>query len=125
MRALAMLVMVVAVGCGPRSGDPCTAGQLVCDGKSSALICQNGAFESFPCPGPLGCGGVTESSTTQRCDVRDSLVGSACPANSGQLGYCFNATTAVYCLSEKWTPVTCSGGGDCTTNAGLEITCNH
>lgn len=123
MRALAMLVMVVAVGCGPRSGDPCTAGQLFCDSKTSALICQNGNLEPLPCPGPLGCGGVTESAVTQRCDVRDSLIGSACPSTPSPLGYCFNATTAVYCLNEKWTPINCTG--DCTTNAGLDVTCNH
>lgn len=118
MRALAVLVAVVMVGCGPKAGESCSESANVCESSTATLWCDGGKWVRYACPGEFGCFKSTPNSVTELCDFRGSVVGTRCPAQSG-IGFCADGTTFVTCTIDNgagvWTAQRCSS---CRTESG-------
>ncbi len=92
MRTWLGVVVLVAgllggAACGleePEEGSSCSSGGRCAD-SASALICENGTFNRFPCRGPLGC---QTSNDQYVCDMTVSRAGDPCTLVHEGFGSC-------------------------------------
>jgi hypothetical protein len=110
------------LGCKPKAGTTCTAGQVACMDAQTGLFCgRDGTYHAMTCRSSLGC---KEASGAVNCDNSIALVGDGCntPDDAAcRLDYkagllCKGGTFA---LAE-----TCKGPGACKI-AGDAITCDN
>lgn len=108
-----------AVRCVPRAGTSCAADAgLTCDG-AALLSCEGGTWQSYPCPGALGCLAAVVANSAiayKGCDFTGTDAGQPCPAAfSDQAGYCASGTELLQCHGGAFRSLACAA---CTTDAG-------
>jgi hypothetical protein len=122
-RAVAAFVVTLVASCHvkPSVGDKCKAsGQLVCDAKDRALVCDGKAWSSVPCKGPRGCARPEGAGATDQCDDTLGAEGDPCPA-APPLDYACTAdhAEALICRDGRfalWRR--CRGSRGCEVGAG-------
>lgn len=115
---LAVMLAVMAVGCGPVAGAECRpVGGGVCESSNVLLACEtNSRFVAFPCPGPSGC---LDGANGAFCDVRGSKEGDYCPSSFGSVGFCESNTKMLMCEAGRFVAKACSS----CTQSGLSASC--
>ncbi len=112
----------LSLGCKPKQGDKCSAGQTACVDAKTGLFCgPEGTFRTMTCDGTEGCKpsgpGVTcDNSIAAVNDGCDTPGDAACSADKKNALIC---TNAVFGVGE-----TCKGPGGCKVS-GDTITCDN
>ncbi len=126
----AVFALLSACRTHPTAGDKCRVpGQLVCEGRDRAVVCDSTTWADVPCRGPRGCGRPSNSGNTASADECDDTVASendACPRNP-PLDYACTAdhSKALVCKDARfalWR--NCRGPSGCEIVDGRNVHCD-
>jgi hypothetical protein len=141
----AVLALFPACRTHPAAGEKCRVpGQLLCEGRDRAVVCDpdangstnrtngganGGVWADVPCRGPRGCGRLSNSGNTASADECDDTVASendACPRNPA-LDYACTAdhSKALVCKEARfalWR--NCRGPAGCEIVDGRNVHCD-
>ena len=120
-------VLLTLVGCKPKVGDSCSAGDQACLDPATGLFCGgDGKYTTMSCAGADGKGGgCSGSGSTFACDNSISAIGDGC-SQVGDVACTADRKAALECGKDNKFTVgeTCKGAGGCTIK-GDAITCDN
>lgn len=128
MRGYRWVVACVAVaalelvGCKPKVGAKCNAGQEICSDKANGLFCgSDSKFAAMSCGGPAGC---VQSAQGFACDNSLATAADGCEQND-DVACAADKKAALECHSNKFeVGSTCKGPKGCTI-ADDKISCDN
>jgi hypothetical protein len=120
--AVLSLSLVLAAGCKPKVGGSCSGATTVCEDKTSALSCVEGAYVAVACHGEKGC---TQDGNTAECDEsiadeKEICVAPDAIACSADHKEALRCTNRAYLVDE-----TCKGPTGCKLDADRKVTCDN
>lgn len=124
-RALAWAVALVAVvglgGCKPKPGAACKgSGHAQCNGKQTALVCDDGTWHELACRGPAGC---AELSSRVTCDQDEAHVDDLC-LDEGSPACSADRKQVLQCKGKRFVfDVNCLGPKGCSAS-GSTVECD-
>ena len=113
-------LLVGAVACKAKVGDPCTQGQAACLDQKTELACQGGNFIAAPCKGSKGC---VVQGEEQRCDYSGNAVGDVCSTDDEGKAECTAEGERISCTNGKYVVEPCRGPDGCKV-AGDRVDCD-
>ncbi|MEO8874355.1 MAG: hypothetical protein ABI461_02110 [Polyangiaceae bacterium] len=110
------------VGCKPKVGAKCNAGQEICTDKAGGLFCgADSKFAAMSCGGPAGC---VQSAQGFACDNSLATTADGCETND-DVACAADKKAALECHDNKFTVgSTCKGPKGCTI-ADDKISCDN
>lgn len=119
--SLGLGMALVAGGCKPKAGKPCTAGQSFCTADGALFCGDDGKLTTMSCLGPKGC---VQHGSTAACDTSLANAGEGCEDNDNA-ACATDKKSELTCTSHAWTSdAACKGPKGCTVK-GNEIFCDH
>jgi hypothetical protein len=120
-------VLLTLVGCKPKVGDSCSAGDQACLDPATGLFCGgDGKYTTMSCAGADGKGGgCSGSGSTFACDNSISAIGDGC-SQVGDVACTADRKAALECGKDNKFTVgeTCKGPNGCVIK-GDAITCDN
>jgi hypothetical protein len=114
-----VVVAVVVAACskGPRAGEKCTrAWAIECTGKTDAVVCVGGRWESMQCRSVTGCMDMGNEGN-DGCSNDTHVVGEPCKED-GAYGCSLDGKAMLKCDADRWTKADdCRGQNGCVSNA--------